>query len=252
MAKEIMGFDVNDKAESRYNSQSEIRNHYLTRSRECSELTIPTLIPEDYQTQSSDFYSPIQSVGSRGVNNLASKLLLLLLPPNQPFFRLAIQGKAKQQVDLQPQLKTAIEKAFAGIERDVMAKIEALAIRVPAFEAIKHLIVGGNVLCYIPKEGTMRVYGLNQYVCKRDGDGNILDIVIKESVSLLSLDEEVREQIINAMSKKDVKSNTNCDLYTHVYKLPDDKFYVCQEAKGIKIPSSIGIYNADRLPFLPL
>ena len=252
MAKEIMGFDVNDKAESRYNSLSEIRNHYLKRSRECSELTIPTLIPEDYQTQSSDFYSPFQSVGSRGVNNLASKLLLLLLPPNQPFFRLAIQGKAKQQVDLQPQLKTAIEKAFAGIERDVMAKIEALAIRVPAFEAIKHLIVGGNVLCYIPKEGRMRVYGLNQYVCKRDGEGNILEIVIKESVSLLSLDEEVREQIINAMSKKDVKSNTNCDLYTHIYKLPDDKFYVCQEAQGIKIPSSIGIYNSDRLPFLPL
>jgi len=252
MAKEIMGFNVNDKAESRYNSLSEIRNHYLKRSRECSELTIPTLIPEDYQTQSSDFYSPFQSVGSRGVNNLASKLLLLLLPPNQPFFRLAIQGKAKQQVDLQPQLKTAIEKAFAGIERDVMAKIEALAIRVPAFEAIKHLIVGGNVLCYIPKEGSMRVYGLNQYVCKRDGEGNILEIVIKESVSLLSLDEEVREQIINAMSKKDVKSNTNCDLYTHIYKLPDDKFYVCQEAQGIKIPSSIGIYNSDRLPFLPL
>ena len=154
MAKEIMGFNVNDKAESRYNSLSEIRNHYLKRSRECSELTIPTLIPEDYQTQSSDFYSPFQSVGSRGVNNLASKLLLLLLPPNQPFFRLAVEGKAKQQVDANPQLKTAIEKSLAKIEREVMSKIEALALRVPVFEAIKQLIVGGNVLCHIPKKGT--------------------------------------------------------------------------------------------------
>ena len=176
--KDVMGFDVNTNAESRYNSLSENREHYLTRGRECSELTIPTLIPENYQTQSSDFYSPFQSVGSRGVNNLASKLLLLLLPPNQPFFRLAIQGKAKQQIDMQPQLKTAIEKSFSKIERDVMSKIESLAIRVPSFEALKHLIVGGNVLCHIPKEGSMRVYGLNQYVCKRDGEGNVLEIKV--------------------------------------------------------------------------
>ena len=250
--KDVMGFDVNTNAESRYNSLSENREHYLTRGRECSELTIPTLIPENYQTQSSDFYSPFQSVGSRGVNNLASKLLLLLLPPNQPFFRLAIQGKAKQQIDMQPQLKTAIEKSFSKIERDVMSKIESLAIRVPSFEALKHLIVGGNVLCHIPKEGSMRVYGLNQYVCKRDGEGNVLEIVVKESVSVLSLDDETKEQVINAMSKKDIKSNDNCDLYTHIYKLPNGKFYICQEVQGIKIQSSIGMYNEDRLPWLPL
>jgi len=140
-----MADNLHNTAESRYNSLSEQREHFLNRGRQCSELTIPTLIPEDSHAPSQDFYSPFQSVGSRGVNNLASKLLLLLLPPNQPFFRLAISGKAKEQVDEQPQLKTAIEKSLAKIEREVMGKIESLAIRVPIFEAIKHLIVGGNV-----------------------------------------------------------------------------------------------------------
>ena len=163
-----MADNLHNTAESRYNSLSEQREHFLNRGRQCSELTIPTLIPENSHTPSQDFYSPFQSVGSRGVNNLASKLLLLLLPPNQPFFRLAIQGKAKEQVQEQPELKTLIEKSLAKIERDVMGKIESLAIRVPIFEAIKHLIVGGNVLCHMPKEGSMRVFPLNQYVCKRE------------------------------------------------------------------------------------
>ena len=134
MSEYDTGMNVQDTAESRYEALSETKNHYLDRGRECSELTIPTLIPENYQTHSSDFYSPFQSVGSRGVNNLASKLLLLLLPPNQPFFRLAIQGKAKEQIDQQPELKTSVEKALSQIEREVMGKIESLALRVPTFE----------------------------------------------------------------------------------------------------------------------
>jgi hypothetical protein len=247
-----MADNLHNTAESRYNSLSEQREHFLNRGRQCSELTIPTLIPENSHTPSQDFYSPFQSVGSRGVNNLASKLLLLLLPPNQPFFRLAIQGKAKEQVQEQPELKTLIEKSLAKIERDVMGKIESLAIRVPIFEAIKHLIVGGNVLCHMPKEGSMRVFPLNQYVCKRDGEGNLLEIVVKETVSVLGLDEEVREQVLQQMSKEDAKAETHCDLYTHIYKLSDKKFYVCQEVKGIKIPSSIGEHNADQLPWLAL
>ena len=115
MDKENFTVENGDTAESRYSSLSEEREHYLSRARECSELTIPTLNPEDYQTSSSDFYSPFQSIGSRGVNNLASKLLLLLLPPNQPFFRLAVEGKAKQQMDMQPEFKTGIENDILNI-----------------------------------------------------------------------------------------------------------------------------------------
>ena len=40
---------------------------------------------------------------------------------------------------------------------EVMGKIESLALRVPTFELIKHLIVGGNVLTYLPSKGNMRV-----------------------------------------------------------------------------------------------
>ena len=236
-------------AKERYNKLITDREHYLDRAEECSELTIPALIKPDGFTSSSDLYNPFQSVGARGVNNLASKLLLLLLPPNSPFFRLSIAGEAKKELEQNKEMKTDIEKSLSVIEKEVSSKIEQLALRVSVFEALKHLIVGGNVLTYLPKKGSMRVYPLSQYVVKRDGSGNILEIVIKEEVSVLSLGKEIAAQVI---SDPDYKEDDNCDIYTHIYKLDDNDFYVCQEVHGIKIPSSIGKFKKERMPYQAL
>ena len=86
-------------AKERYLKLQQDREHYLDRAEECSELTIPSLIKPEGFTSSDDLYNPFQSVGARGVNNLASKLLLLLLPPNSPFFRLSITGDAKKELE---------------------------------------------------------------------------------------------------------------------------------------------------------
>jgi len=238
-----------DTAKERYEKLKHDRQHYLDRARECSEITIPALIPDDTFTTSSDLYTPFQSIGARGVNNLASKLLLLLLPPNSPFFRLSVSGKTKEELESQKELKSEIEKSLASIEREVSSKIEQLAIRTSVFEALKHLIVSGNVLTYLPKNGTMRVYPLSQYVCRRDNSGKILEIIIKESITPLSLDETVREEIAK---DADYKEDEECDLYTHIYKLDDKKFYICQEVKGIKIPDSVGTIVSDNMAYQAL
>ena len=76
------------------------KEQFVDRGRECSELTIASLLPPEGFSDSSDLYTPYQSVGARGVNNLASKLLLLLLPPNEPFFRLTTSNKINQELSL--------------------------------------------------------------------------------------------------------------------------------------------------------
>ena len=224
-------------AKERYESMREHREHFLKRGRECSELTLPSVLPDDSMSSSSDLYTPYQSVGARGVNNLASKLLLLLLPPNQPFFRLVTDGKTNEQMQQSAEMKTEIEKSLAKIEREVMSEIEASAIRVPVFEALKHLIVTGNVLIHMPKKGNMRVFPLSQFTCRRDPEGNILELIVKESVSPLSFDEEDRAIIMHG--EQDTPSTAAVDVYTKICLIDKDKFYVCQEVKGIKIPSSI-------------
>ena len=240
---------VNPTAKERYLKLKDKREMFVDRAQECSELTISSLIPTDGHNHSAKIYNPFQSVGARGVNNLASKLLLLLLPPNSPFFRLSVSGKTKEELDKNKELNSEIEKSLARIEREVSKKIEELALRVSVFEALKHLIVSGNVLTYLPKKGTMRVFPITHYVCNRDASGNILEIVIKESISPLSLDSEVRNTIVQ---DADYKKDEDVELYTHIYKLGDGKFYICQEVNGIKLPDSIGTYPEDRLPYSAL
>ena len=233
----------------RYEKSKETREHYLNRAQECSELTIPSLLPPDGFHTSTELYNPFQSVGARGVNNLASKLLLLLLPPNAPFFRLSIAGDAKKDLQQQKDLKSEIEKSLATIEREVSSKIEQLALRVSVFEALKHLIVAGNVLTYLPKKGSMRVYPLTNYVCKRDESGDILEIVIKESVSPVNLSPEIKSKL---SVQEDFKIDEDIDIYTHIYKLNPNEYYSCQEVKGVKIPESIGNYKTENFPYQAL
>ena len=46
------------------------------------------------------------------MNNLASKLLLSLLPPNAPFFRLAIDNFAVKEIEENDNLKTQIDSGY--------------------------------------------------------------------------------------------------------------------------------------------
>ena len=164
------------------------KEQFVDRGRECSELTISSLLPPEGFSNSSDLYTPYQSIGARGVNNLASKLLLLLLPPNEPFFRLTTSNKIKQELEEDQELQTEVERSLAKIEREVMRFIEESALRVSLFEGLKHLLITGNVLISLPKNNQMKIYSINQYVVDRDADGNLMQIIIKESISPKSLD----------------------------------------------------------------
>ena len=66
------------------------REQYLERAREVAKLTIPHLYPPKGANEATEYPTPYQSVGSRGVTNLASKLMLALFPPQAPFFRLDV------------------------------------------------------------------------------------------------------------------------------------------------------------------
>ena len=54
--------------------------------------------------------------------------------------------------------------------------------RVVVHQAIKHLVVGGNALIFMGKDG-LKNFPLNRYVIERDGNGNVIEIVTKELIS---------------------------------------------------------------------
>jgi len=237
---------MNQSGQARYTQLQTTRYQFLDRARDCSRLTIPTLIPDEGHTSGQKFPTPYNGTGARGVNNLASSLLLSLLPPNAPFFRLVLDDSALRQVEGLPDVKTEIETSLADMERAVMKEVEAQNIRVSLFEILKHLIVGGNCLLHFADDGGLRVFPLSRYVVKRDAMGKPLNIVTKEAIQPDELPEEIQAQVASNSPDGSV------DLYTCIHRIPGDKFEVFQTVGDTQVPDSYGTYPADKLPFLPL
>jgi hypothetical protein len=233
-------------AQGRYQSCAINREVFLERARDSSELTLPTLIPPKTSSNVTKYPTPYQGIGARGVNNLASKLLLALVPPNAPFFRMKIDDFVIKDLEGDQNLKTEIESGLSQIEKAIMTDIEIKADRVAIFEALKQLIVAGNVLLYVADTG-LRVFSLERFVCKRDPMGNVKEIITKESLSPNTLEPEL-QQAIEPRLDADEKS---VDLYTHIYR-DKNKFHVYQEIKGIEVPKSRGTFPLDASPYIPL
>lgn len=233
------------------------RSSYLTRARASAGLTIPSLVPPESSTESTEFVTPFQGIGARGVNNLASKLLLALLPPNSPFFRLIIdkyEYEKASQGQADPNLKTELEKALAEVERAVQSEVETSAIRVGVFEALKQLVVAGNVLLYVPDKGGIRIFNLDRYVCKRDPMGNVQSIIVKESVDPDVLPEDIRNFIQEAGHESEggmAHGQRSVDVYTGIYR-HENKWMVRQEVGDMDIPSARGSYPLEKSPWVPL
>ncbi|WP_142850685.1 portal protein [Telmatospirillum sp. J64-1] len=236
-------------ARRRYEQLQDYRQPYLRRGRDAAALTIPSLLPKAGHTGASELPTPFQGMGARGVNNLASKLLLALLPPNSPFFRLMMDDFTLAELTGREEMRAEVEKALGSIERAVMSEVEGTAIRVSAFEALKHLLVAGNVLLFLPPEGGMKVYRLDRYVVKRDYMGNVLEIIVHEKIAKDALPPEVAK--VAAEQLRDRKDQDEVDLYTWVRR-QGDKVLVHQEAGDVIIPDSQGHYPLDRSPWLPL
>ena len=170
-------------ARERYNQLSTGRSQFLDTAVECSELTLPYLITDDNSTKINrrSFQTPWQSVGAKAVVTLAAKLMLALLPPNTTFFKLQVRDD-KLGTDYDPQIRSELDLAFSKMERMVMDYIAASSDRVVVHQALKHLIVGGNSLIFMGKDG-LKNFPLHRYVVNRDGNGNVLEIVTKELIN---------------------------------------------------------------------
>jgi len=233
-------------AEKRYGELENHRSSYLRRARDSAKLTIPSLMPES-RTSGFKLPTPYQGIGARGLNNLASKLLLTLFPPNSPFFRMMVDTFTLKEMGDDPALKTKIEKALGEVERSTMSEIETVGDRVQLFEALKQLIVAGNVLLFIDKTA-VKVFHLDRYVVKRDPMGNVSEIITREFVSPDALPRRIQEQVKAKLAEDSQKTVA---VYTHIQR-KGNKVLVVQQAKGIEIPGSQGSYPVDKTPWLAL
>jgi len=242
-------------AKSRYDRLSSDRSQFLNTARQAADLTLPYLIREDetYTRGTLKLTTPWQSVGAKGVVTLASKLMLALLPPQTSFFKLQVNDVNLPE-ELGPEIRSELDLSFAKIERTIMESIAASSDRVVVHQALKHLVVAGNALIFMGKDG-LKLYPLNRYVVDRDGNGNVIEIVTKETISKKLLKkfypEYTKPNQPNPTSETSSHPEDECDIYTHV-TLDNNRWVWHQEVEDEILPKSMGKAPVDANPWLVL
>ena len=241
-------------ARERYNQLTSGRSQFLDTAVTCSELTLPYLIEKDTSAKPNHkkLITPWQSCGSKAVVTLAAKLMLALLPPQTTFFKLQVRDD-KLGEEIPPDIRSELDLSFSKMERMVMDYIAASSDRVVVHQALKHLIVGGNALIFMGKDG-LKNFPLNRYVVNRDGNGNVLEIVTKEIINRKVLGIELPEpDPLQVVDKSTGSNNDDVEVYTYV-RLDEKsgRWIWHQEALDKIIPNSRSTAPKKASPWLVL
>jgi hypothetical protein len=251
----------NQSAASRYAKLASDRTIFLDTARDCAALSVPYLLTPTGVVNGQKLPTPWQSMGAKGVNVMASKLMLSLFPVNATFFKLQVNdGKLSLDPSLSAAVKSEIDLSLSKMERVVMQNIAESQDRVILHQAMKHLIVTGNALVYMGSGG-VKLYPLDRFVVVRDGEGNPTEVVTVESIDRQFLPAEFQTEAIRNVN--DVADNTsapNVDVtvgenevavYTWA-KLKDGQWRWRQEVEGKVLPDSFGKAPKNTTPWLPL
>ena len=236
-------------AKSRYDNLSSDRSQFLTEAEDATKLTLPYLIRghEDYQKGMKQLKTPWQSVGAKGVVALASKLSLSLVPPQTSFFKLQLD-ESQLGEEFGPEIKSELDLSFAKIERTILDAIAASDDRVVIHQALQHLVVGGNALIFMGKQG-LKLYPLNRFVVERDGNGNVTEIITKERIDsdlVPNYTPSTKQDVVDGED-----SDNEVDVYTHVRR-DNNRFIWHQEVDNKRIPGTESKAPVDATPWLPL
>ena len=250
----------NSSAASRYARLASDRTIFLDTARECAKLSLPYLLTPTGVVNGQKLPTPWQSIGAKGANVMASKLMLSLFPVTATFFKLQINdGKLASDPELDVKIKSEIDLSLSKMERVIMQHIAESQDRVVLHQAMKHLIVTGNVLVYMGSSG-VKLYPLDRYVVVRDGEGQPTEIVTVESINRQFLPDKFKKPKSSINRVDDNTATPSLDVTvgedeTAVYtwaKLQDGQWRWRQEVDGEIIEDSYGKAPKTQTPWLPL
>lgn len=146
------------------------RTSKLDRARQCSTLTIPTILPPESWEEGRSLPQPYSSVASRGVTSLASRILSALIPLNDtPFFKFMLKDGSEAPQEVNAYLET--------VANQVYKKLISTNLRETTFQALQNLIVTGDVLTLMDDDYYFTNYRLDQYVVQRDVMGEVIEVI---------------------------------------------------------------------------
>ena len=227
---------------SQYEKLLDDRTAYEDRAELYSQVTLPFIFPSDTTDGSTAMEDNlVQSLGGMGVNSLASKLVLSLLPPQGRFFRLQ-PSSAEALNDLtggDEDAKAEIISILSEGEEQVISEIERQDIRTSFYTIMRALIIVGNILVEKKENSGVKLHTLRNYVVDRDSRQKPVDIILKETIHKDNIPDVIADYTNE--SEKD-----EFDLYTR-FKLEDGKWIRTQEIENEPVGQE-ATYDMDNCP----
>lgn len=238
-------------AKKRYDKLATKRQNYLTRAEDAAELTIPQLYTGTYDgsNEGNTYGNPYQSLGARGVNNLANKIILTLFPPATAFFKMGINpitlkkmGKGEGQVN----------QALQVLEKSIVNEMEISQLRSTLVDSIKQCIVGGSVILHVPEEEDPKVFSLENFVIKRSKSKRVLEMIIKESMMYSELDNQSQKQLqeANKLKEEHREDKEPLCVYTVIKRDSEGMYNVHQDIMDMSMEGTEGKYKEKDLPYI--
>jgi hypothetical protein len=235
----------------RFEELKQYRQPFDNVAERAAELTLPYIFRRDGQ-ENTPYELGWQNLGARGVNHLASKLMLSLFPPTGGFFKFVLDETVKQSLP-----PNAIKNAdnYTNIAEAIMLQeLNKLQVRPVLNEAVKHVIITGNVALWF-MEDNLKLYSLKDYVVMRDKAMNLVEIILRETVDFDALPLYIRGWIIKNKIQESSedwnfdKGNPQYTIYTGA-KLINGTWEMWQEINGVEIEGTRK--KVKRLPILVL
>lgn len=246
-----MEMDKKGGAKKRYDTLATKRQNYLTRAEDAAALTIPQLYTGTYDgsNEGNSYGNPYQSLGARGVNNLANKIILTLFPPATAFFKMSVSpltlkamGKGEGQVN----------QALQVLEKSIVNEMEISQLRSTLVDSLKQAIVGGSLILHIPETEDPKVFSLESFVIKRSKSKKVLEMIIKESIMFSELDKQAQKQLKDSGKLKEEYrlGKEPIDVYTVIKRNDEGKYDVHQDIMDMQMDGTVGDYKEDELPYI--
>lgn len=235
------------QAPGRFQQLDGLRRGFLKRCEIYAGYTLPKIcLPDDFNQQSEQMSHDFQAVGAQAVNHLSNKLMLALFAPSRPFFRLDASPKVQEAITATGAPQEEIAKVLAAAEKSAVQQLDKRSLRPKLYEALKHLIITGNVLMCLEPE-TIRVIGLKKYVVRRSMSGKIVEILIKDAVLFDELDQDVQEHVARELSYQE---DRKVCLYRWIKLQPDGDYRMTQWVDNVLLPERFeGKWPEKELPY---
>lgn len=229
------------------------RDLVLRKAEKFASYTIPSVaLPPGFNRESSEEQRDYQSVGAQATNHLVNKIMLASFAPSRPNFRLDLPSKEVAKMIQQGLIKNEDELALilADGERQATKYLDRTGQRVKLYQAIRHLVVAGNVLIDRSDKSQLRTMSLKHYCVERDVMGRVLRLVIQEKLPFTQLLPEVQEAV---QANKKGPITGDVELYKLIVRKPAGNYYLCHYVDDLKLPKEFeGNYPTyDDMPYHP-